>query len=156
MVPVSLSPAKYGSSSGSTCLLLTIDFVILFNFSNSSDVVLTCISMMSNNTEHLLCVYWPVVCSWGSVCQVVCPFVLCLSFYYWVLGIKNIYIYIYAYMYILDTSSLSHIGIADINIQVCGLCFYFLNYSFWWAYILLLLKSYLPIFSLIVKALCVL
>ena len=51
MVPVSISPAKMGVPVAPYAL--TLSTVILFNFSNPSNVAFTCIFMM-NNTELLL------------------------------------------------------------------------------------------------------
>ena len=120
MVPVSISPANSGSSSGFICLL-TLSNVILSNFSNLSNVAFTCIFMM-NNIELPIFIGQLYVLEEVSVklfANLYCYCFLLLSFIN--IYLYNIYLHKHIHIYFLDTRYLSHIVTANINIKFFGL-----------------------------------
>ena len=119
MVPVSISPANSGSSSGFTCLL-TLSNVILFNFSNLSNVAFTFIFMMNNTELHMFIgqLYVLEEVSVKLFANLYCYCFLLLSFIN--IYLYNIYLHKHIHIYFLYIRYLSHIVTANINIQFFG------------------------------------
>ena len=68
-------------------------------------VVLTCVALMINDVEHLLCTYWPSVCLWKNVCLY--PLLIFNQIVFLVFFLSFLLLSCMSSLYILDINPLS-------------------------------------------------